>query len=277
MAGLIDSHLHLGREEFDSDRESVRARARDAGVCAFLHVGFDPPSIEAALRQAEGRKDEWVAAGIHPHDAREWSASSEKLLEELAKAGRIVAVGECGLDFYRDLSPRPLQERAFRAQIALAKALEFPMIYHVRDAYPEAKRILLEEGLPPRRGIFHAFAGDAEFAAWAKDEGFLLGVGGPLTYPKSKLPEAIEKIPRESLILETDAPWLPPQPFRGRRNEPAYLRITAEHLALAQGVSVDELARGMAESFASLFGVEFTDTFDAFVPSCRAIPKGRAR
>ena len=277
MAGLIDSHLHLGREEFESDRELVRQRAKEAGVCAFLHVGFDPPSIEAALRQAEGRQDEWVAAGIHPHDAREWSASSEKLLEELASEGRIVAVGECGLDFYRELSPRPLQERAFRAQIALAKSLDLPMIYHVRDAYPEAKRILVEEGLPPRRGIFHAFAGDAEFASWARKEGFQLGVGGPLTYPKSKLPAAIEAIPRESLILETDAPWLPPQPFRGRRNEPAYLRITAEHLAQAKGVSVDELARGMAESFASLFAVEFSNVFAAFVPSRCAVPGKRAR
>lgn len=277
MPGLIDSHLHLGREEFDSDRELVRARAKQAGVSAFLHVGFDPPSIEAALQQAEGREDEWVAAGIHPHDAREWSASSEQLLKELASAGRIVALGECGLDFYRDLSPRPLQESAFRAQIALAKRLDLPMIYHVRDAYPQARKILLEEGLPPRRGVFHAFAGDAEFAAWAHEEGFLLGVGGPLTYPKSKLPAALEKIPLTSLILETDAPWLPPQLFRGRRNEPAYLRLTAEHLAQAQGVSVDEVARTTAQSFAALFAVEFSPAFSRVAPSECAIPQKRPR
>ncbi len=277
MAGLIDSHLHLGRDEFDSDRAQVRERARAAGVSAYLHVGYDAPSINAALEQAAAGDDEWVAAGIHPHDARDWNATTEALLEELASSGRIVAVGECGLDFYRDLSPRPLQEEAFRAQIALAKRHELPMIFHVRDAYARARALLLEEGLPERRGVFHAFAGDAEFARWAHEEGFLLGVGGPLTYPKSKLPVAIEGLPLQSLLLETDAPWLPPQLFRGRRNEPAYLRLTAEHLASARGIGIEELAECMATSFAALFAVEFSPYFHALRPSRCAVPTKQAR
>jgi len=277
VAGLIDSHLHLGRDEFDSDRERVRERARAAGVSAYLHVGYDAPSIEAALEQAASGDDEWAAAGIHPHDARDWNATSEALLEELASSGRIIAVGECGLDFYRDLSPRPLQEEAFRAQIALAKRHELPMIFHVRDAYPRARALLLEEGLPERRGVFHAFAGDAEFARWAYEEGFLLGVGGPLTYPKSKLPAAIEGLPLQNLLLETDAPWLPPQLFRGRRNEPAYLRLTAEHLASARGIGIEELAECMATSFATLFAVDFSSEFHALRPSRCAVPTRQAR
>jgi TatD DNase family protein len=277
VAGLIDSHLHLGRDEFDSDRAQVRERAQVAGVSAYLHVGYDAPSINAALEQAAAGDDEWVAAGIHPHDARDWNATTEALLEELASSGRIVAVGECGLDFYRDLSPRPLQEEAFRAQIALAKRHELPMIFHVRDAYARARALLLEEGLPERRGVFHAFAGDAEFARWAHEEGFLLGVGGPLTYPKSKLPVAIEGLPLQSLLLETDAPWLPPQLFRGRRNEPAYLRLTAEHLASARGIGIEELAECMARSFAALFAVEFSPDFHALRPSRCAVPTKQAR
>jgi TatD DNase family protein len=261
VAGLIDSHLHLGREEFDSDREQVRDRARQAGVSAFLHVGYDPASIEAAFAQAEGRADEWVAAGMHPHDAGDWNEETAQRLEELAATGRIVAVGECGLDFYRDLSPRDVQADVFRRQIALATSHDLPMVFHVRDAYPQVRSILREEGLPPRRGVFHAFAGDAEFARWAVGEGFLLGIGGPLSYPKGRLSRAIEGIPADNLLLETDAPWLPPQPYRGRRNEPAYLRVTAEHLAALCGLSLDELAARTATSFATLFAVEPSQEF----------------
>lgn len=177
-------------------------------------------------------------------------------ISELASAGRIVAIGECGLDYFRDLSPRDAQDRAFRAQIQLAKDFDLPLIHHVRDAWPEAKAILLEEGLPPRRGIFHAFAGDADFARWAVDEGYRLGIGGVLTYKSAHLPEAIAGLPARSLMLETDAPWLPPQPWRGRRNEPAFLRHTAAALAERLGQDLDELSDLWAGEFEELFRVE---------------------
>lgn len=276
MAGLIDSHLHLGREEFDRDREAVRERAQAAGVTAFLHVGYDPPSIDAALEQARGRRDEWVAAGIHPHDAALWNETHRGRLKNLAQSGRIVAIGECGLDFFRDLSPRKVQEEVFRAQIALAKELDLPMIFHLRDAYPQAKEVLLDEGLPVRRGVFHAFAGEGSFARWAVDEGFLLGIGGPLSYPKAHLEEAIAGLPPSSFLLETDAPWLPPQPWRGKRNEPAYLRVTAERLASVNALSLDALAEQAAATFARCFGVDFSKEFKDLQPSCGVSPPRRS-
>jgi TatD DNase family protein len=182
VAALIDTHLHLYRHEFDGERDEVRARAEAAGVRAFLHVGYNAATIGQALELAD--RDPWsfASAGLHPHDAADWDDGLADLIRRLAREDRIIAIGECGLDYYRDLSPREAQDRAFRAQIRLAKECDLPMIHHVRDAWPEARAVLEEEGLPPRRGIFHAFAGDADFARWAVDEGYRLGIGGVLTY-----------------------------------------------------------------------------------------------
>lgn len=266
MAALIDTHLHLGREEFDGDRDAVLERARGAGVHGFLHVGFDRPSIDQALALAEGPAGGFAAAALHPHEAEGWDEAYEARLRELAAGGRIVALGECGLDHFRDLSPRDVQERVFRRQIGLAKELDLPLLFHVRDAYADARRVLQDEGLPPRRGIFHAFAGDAAFARWAVDEGFCLGIGGPLTYPRGNVRAAIAGLPAQALQLETDAPWLPPQPWRGQRNEPAYLRHVAGELAGDLGQPLDRLSELWAERFASLLGVELPAAWLAVDP-----------
>lgn len=270
MSALIDSHLHLGREEFDVDREAVLSRAREAGVAAFLHVGFDRPSIERALELAGDIDASWASAGIHPHDASSYDDLTEQWIRELGREGRIVAIGECGLDFFRDLSPRDAQRAAFRRQIALAKELDLPMIFHVRDAYSEAREILETDGLPARRGVFHAFAGDAVFARWAVDAGFKLGIGGPLTYKKSNLSAALFGLPASSFLLETDAPWLPPQPWRGKRNEPAYLHHTARELAKLCEVDFAELAERNAASFEELFAVRLPEELRALdLSACR--------
>jgi TatD DNase family protein len=267
MSALIDSHLHLGREEFDVDRDAVLLRARQAGVAAFLHVGVDRPSIERALLLAGEIEASWASAGIHPHDASSFDDLTEGWLRELGRDGRIVAIGECGLDFFRDLSPRDAQRAAFRRQIALAKELGLPMIFHVRDAYAETRKILETEGLPPRRGVFHAFAGDALFARWAVDAGFKLGIGGPLSYKKSNLPAALSGLPTSGFLLETDAPWLPPQPWRGKRNEPAYLHHTARELAKLCQVDFAELAEQIAASFEELFAVRLPEELRRLDPS----------
>lgn len=267
MAGLIDTHLHLARHEFDQDRELVRERARTVGVVASLQVGFDRPSIDAALQLAAEDPASWVSAGIHPHDARSYDDAIEQSLRTLARERRIVAIGECGLDFFRDLSPRDVQRETFRRQIVLARELDLPLVLHVRDAYPQAREMLERQGLSPRRGVFHAFAGDADFARWAVDAGFLLGIGGPLTYPKANLAAALAGLPVEALLLETDAPWLPPQPWRGRRNEPAYLRHTATRLAELLGLSLDSLADACARNFERLFQVALPPAVVELAPS----------
>lgn len=256
MAVLIDSHLHLYRQEFEGERELVRARAESAGVRAFLHIGYNGDTNRQAQEIAATDAWSWATAGVHPHDAASWDGETESGIRDLAQAGKIVAIGECGLDYYRDLSPRDDQEASFRAQIRLAKECDLPMIHHVRDAWPEAREVLLDEGLPSRRGIFHAFAGDAEFARWAVDEGYRLGIGGVLTYRSATLADAIAGLPAEALVLETDAPWLPPQPWRGRRNEPAYLRHTAAALAARLERDLDELSEIWATEFERIFRVE---------------------
>jgi TatD DNase family protein len=255
LAALVDTHLHLYRDEFEGEREAVRARARAAGVAAFVHIGYDRTTNEAAQAIAQEDDASFSTAGVHPHDAARYDDDVEERMRELGRAGRIVAIGECGLDYFRDLSPRDAQDRAFRRQITLAKELDLPMIHHVRDAYPQARAVLEEEGVPPRGGIFHAFAGDAEFARWAVDHGYRLGIGGVFTYKKSHLAEAISGLPLRALQLETDAPWLPPQPWRGRRNEPAFARYVADAVASAFGVSIDHAANVWAHDFETLFRV----------------------
>lgn len=278
MAVLIDTHLHLYRHEFEGERDDVRARAEAAGVRAFLHVGYNAATIAQALELADPDPWSFASAGLHPHDAADWDDGLADLICGLAREDRIIAIGECGLDYYRDLSPREAQDRAFRAQIRLAKECDLPMIHHVRDAWPQARAVLEEEGLPPRRGIFHAFAGDADFARWAVDEGYRLGIGGVLTYKSAHLPEAIEGLPPEALFLETDAPWLPPQPWRGRRNEPAYLRHTAAALAERVGLSVDELSEIQATEFERTFRVELPSAARGIRPgSCPEPEAARKR
>lgn len=276
MAALIDTHLHLYRDDFEADRDEVRARARRAGVGTWVHIGYDHDSNDRA-RRAASEDGGWATAGLHPHDAAAYDDALEAQLRELGAAGQIVAIGECGLDYFRDLSPRDAQDRAFRRQIALAKELDLPMIHHVRDAYAEARTVLEEEGLPPRRGIFHAFAGDAEFARWAVGEGYKLGIGGPLTYKRSSLAEAIDGLPADALQLETDAPWLPPQPWRGERNEPAYARHVADHLAGLLGADVDALSEIWAHEFERLFRRSISQPLWSLRPSEHSTPQGKQK
>lgn len=254
---FTDSHLHLNRSEFAGEVDDVLARAADAGVTRFLNVGYDPESSAASVALAEGDSRILATVGVHPHDAARLAAPDGGLteagrrvlreLETLARHPRVVAVGEIGLDFYRDLSPRPAQMAAFAAQIALADRLGLPVVLHIRDAYDEIIALMERIGPPRLRGIMHSFAGDARAAAWGIDNGFLLGVGGPVTYRNSRLPSVLGGCSPGSLVLETDAPWLPPVPHRGRRNEPAHLIHTAEAVAGLYDLPLAELA-GITEA-----------------------------
>ncbi len=260
---LVDSHIHLGRHEFAADRAEVVARAVAAGVARFLEVGYDPSSSEAAARLAATDPRIDAAVGVHPHDAAlladadgRLTDAGRALLDRLAALARqpgVVAVGEIGLDFYRDLSPRPAQAAAFRAQLELAARCDLPVVLHVRDAYAETVALLEAHGLPRRRGVFHSFAGDEATARWAVARGFRLGIGGPVTYRISRLPAVVAAAGPDALLLETDAPWLPPHPHRGRRNEPAWLGLTAAAVATACGTTVEDVARRTTAGYHATF------------------------
>ncbi len=249
---FTDTHLHLNRHEFAGEIGPVVERAATAGVDRFLNVGYDLESSRASIALAEADTRIRATVGVHPHDAADLAAPDGRLtpegearlaeLEALARHPLVVAVGEIGLDFYRDLSPRPAQMAAFAAQVALADRLGLPVVLHIRDAYAEIIALMERIGAPRLRGVMHSFAGDAAAAAWGVEHGFLLGIGGPVTYRNGHLPGVLADRRPEDLLLETDAPWLPPVPHRGQRNEPAYLVHTAAAVAELYGLGPAELA-----------------------------------
>ena len=263
---MIDSHVHLNRLEFAEDREAVLQRAREAGVTGFLNVGYDLDSSQASVALALADPSILATVGVHPHDAatvadadgRLTAAGREILaaLADLAATDAVAAIGEIGLDFYRDLSPRPAQQAALIAQLELAAAVDLPVVLHIRDAYDEVLALLDAVGLPPRRAILHSFAGNAEHAVWARERGCLLGIGGPVTYRSSRLPEVLTTagVTLADVLLETDAPWLPPVPWRGRRNEPAFLVETRDRLAAVLEVSPPDLAAATTANFVRFCG-----------------------
>lgn len=261
---MIDSHVHLNRREFAGELGAVVDRARNAGVTGFLNVGYDLVSSHESVALAAAHPEIRAAVGVHPHDAetvadptgRVTAAGREILveLEDLANRPEVVAIGEIGLDFFRDLSPRPAQYAALTAQLELADRVGLPVVFHVRDAWNEILAHLDSAGLPGRRGVLHAFSGDETAVAWAQDRGFLLGIGGPVTYKKSRLPELVALAGVENILLETDAPWLPPVPHRGQRNESAYLTHTLSKVASSLNLAPDEVDRRTTASFVRLFG-----------------------
>jgi len=252
---LVDTHVHLQLRDFDADRDAVFQRAREAGVRGFLIVGFNEETSRNAIRLAEEERDCWATVGLHPHDARDWSGRLRSTFCELAEHPKVVAIGETGLDYYRNLSPRSAQIRAFREQIALAAQLGKPLVVHNRDATEDVLDTLARhaEGVPT---VLHCFTGETSDAVRALDIGCYLGIGGPVTYPRAEsLREVVRHLPAERFFGETDAPWLAPQGRRGGRNEPAFLRLTAEHIARIRGEPLALLARQMTTNACAFFGI----------------------
>jgi TatD DNase family protein len=207
----------------------------------------------------------FAAVGMHPHDAAKLDGAALAELRDLAGQPKVVAVGEIGLDFYRDLSPRDAQRRAFRAQLAWAARLGKPVVVHDRDAHDEVIGELERwaSGTPPslagRLGVLHTFAGDLAMARRAVELGFYLSVSGPVTYQNAhRLPEIVRQVPLERLLVETDCPFLPPHPHRGQRNEPAHVRLVAQRLAELRGISLEELAQATTANARRLFGLDST-------------------
>ena len=251
---LFDTHAHLHFPEFAGDLDAVLARARAAGVRRMVTIGTDVATSRAAAALAAREPDVWAAVGIHPHEAADADEAALTEIERLASAPRVVAIGETGLDFFRDRSPREAQTRAFTAQVALARRLGKPVLVHCRDAHAETLALLAADGPLERGGIMHCFSGDVALARRCIELGLLVSLAGPVTYPKpGDLPDVARAIPADRLVVETDCPFLPPQPYRGKRNEPAYLAITAARVAELRGEPLADLAGRMSENARALF------------------------
>ena len=251
---FTDTHAHLNHERFRDDLAAVADRARRAGVTRVVNVGYDLESSRAALQLARAHADMWATCGVHPHDAARLAPGDVEQLKALAREQRVVAIGETGLDFYRDLSPREVQARVFRALIAVALGLELPLVIHVRDAHEEALRIVEGEGAGRVGGVFHCFSGDWSAAQRCLEAGFHIGVDGPVTYPRSEeLRDVVAHVPLDRLLLETDCPYLPPQSRRGKRNEPGLLPEIAQGVAEVRGLSVGAVAEATTANADGLF------------------------
>ncbi len=261
---LVDSHCHLQDPAFDADRDEVLERARGAGVSAFVVVGTDLESSRRAVDLADSHSDVYAAVAVHPHNAKHLDARTLDALERLAHSPKVVAVGEIGLDLYRNLSPPGVQMDAFRRQLELARSLSRPVVIHSRQADEETYNVLAsyeQQALPdwPKDrplGVMHCFPGDLMLALRYIQIGFMVSIPGTCTYPKAERIRAVAGgIPLRWMTVETDAPYLTPQSHRGGRNEPAYLVDTVARIADLRGDSFDGIASRTAVATAWLFGL----------------------
>ncbi len=260
LLSLVDTHAHLDNNQFDDDLDQVLKNADEAGVKQILTIGCDLKSSAASVALAGRFSCIHAAVGIHPHDAQEATAEGLVLLESLLTAPKVVALGEIGLDFYRNRAPQEQQREAFRRQIRLAKKHNKPIIVHDRDAHSEILQILREEGAQQIGGVLHCFSGDLEMARACLALGFYLSFTGNITYPKNEgLREVVAGIPIDRMLIETDCPYLSPQPFRGKRNEPAYVKLTAEKIAQIKGLTIADVSRVTNRNAFDLFGIGLID------------------
>lgn len=253
---LIDSHCHVFMPEFDADRPEVLARARASGVTGIVAIGYDLPSSRHAVALADQETDMYACVGIHPHHAADTTDQALAELERLGSHARVVGIGEIGLDYYRNRSPRDVQEMALRAQLRLADALGLPVSVHDRDAHADTMHILADDAGRLPAVVLHCFSGDAAMAAEAWARGYYTAVGGPVTYPNADaLRGWLAAAPRDHILLETDAPYLPPAPHRGKRNEPAHLGLVVKRLAALWGLEPDQVATLTARNACRAFGL----------------------
>ncbi len=250
---LIDSHAHIQLDKFDADRGAVLERAQEAGVHAIMVIGFDLETSRGAIALAEQYDQIYATVGMHPHDAKDLHDETVHIFRDLAAHPKVLALGEMGLDYYRNLSPRSIQKAAFERQLDLAEELDLPIVIHNREAYHDIVPIL-QARRGRVRGVMHCFSGNVEIMHQSLTLGFHIGIGGPVTYRRSDaLQEVAQKIPADALLVETDCPWLAPQFRRGKRNEPAYVRATAEKIAELRGISLEEIGEITTQNFEGLF------------------------
>jgi TatD DNase family protein len=254
---LVDSHAHIDFPQFADDREAMLERARAAGVSALLAIGTGPgpEKLDAALPYAE--RYDWIYAsiGIHPHEAKQATPQHFEELTRLAEHPKVIAWGEIGLDYFYDHSPRDIQHQVFRDQMALARNAKLPIIIHCRDAWAGCLAIIEEVWRPTGiGGILHCFTGTIEEARRGLEAGFMISFAGNATYPKTQhIRDVAKEIPLDRILIETDSPFLAPQPYRGKRNEPAFVAEVARTLANVRNLSPEELAASTAANFRRFF------------------------
>lgn len=264
MVQLTDTHSHLDFEAFDDDRDEVVSRAKEAGLVRVLNPGIDMASSTAAVNLAETYEFLYAAVGVHPNSAMSWDQKSYVTIRALSSNPNVVAVGEIGLDYYRDRASRELQREIFCKQLSLASEMSLPVVIYNREASDDILDILAEwqsnlvesgSRISDRPGVLHSFSGDPAHAIRAIEHRFLIGITGPVTFKQAvDLQNLVVELPLNSLLIETDAPFLAPHPHRGRRNEPANVRWVAEKIAALKGLDVDIVGHKTTENAARLFG-----------------------
>lgn len=258
---LIDSHAHLDMSRFDADRDEVIRRATQAGVTSIINMGIDLASSQKAIELAKRYPIVSAAVGIHPQDSKSITQADIAKLGELLHDSAVVAIGEIGLDFYRDYAPHEQQIKALKWQLALADEANLPVIIHCRQAEKETTAILTDwqakqASVPELPGVIHCFNGSLELANKYLDIGFYISLGAYIGYPSSKaFREVVKQLPLDRLLIETDCPFLPPQSHRGQRNEPAYVMETAKELAAIKGLPLETTAKHTSANAARLFGI----------------------
>lgn len=251
---LVDSHAHIQLDAFDADRETVLENAQAEKVHTILTIGFDLDTSRRAIRLAEQYEQIYATVGIHPHDAKDINHETTEIFRDLAAHPKVIALGEMGLDYYRNLSPRAIQKMAFEQQLDLAEELDLPIVIHNREAFHDIIPILRARR-GSVKGVMHCFSGGLETMHQSLELGFYIGIGGPVTYRKShELQEVAREVPGNRLLVETDCPWLAPQFRRGKRNEPAYVRAIAEKIAELRSVPLEDIAATTTRNFENLFG-----------------------
>lgn len=254
---LFDSHAHLDDERFDDDREKVINSLKENGVDLIVDPGADISSSVQAVNLSKEYENIYAAVGVHPHSAKDMNEDTLKILKALSKNDKVVAIGEIGLDYHYDNSPRDVQKKWFKEQIKLAKELNLPIIIHTREAQKDTFDIVKEEYDENLRGVLHCYSGSLEMARKYLDMGFYISFAGPITFKNSKVPKQVAKeVPLDKLLVETDCPYLTPEPHRGKRNEPLYVRYVASTIAELKGITFEEVARRTKENAIRFFEIQ---------------------
>ncbi len=257
MKMFIDTHVHLNADQYEEDLQEVIDRALEARVEKMVVIGFDRKTINRTMQLIEQYDFVYGVIGWHPVDAIDCTQQDLDWIEELAAHPKIVGIGETGLDYYWDKSPKEVQQALFRKQIQLAQKLGLPIIIHNRDATGDVVQILREENAASVGGVMHCFSGSVETARECIAMNFMISLGGPVTFKNARLPkEVATEIPLEHLMIETDAPYLAPHPHRGKRNEPSFVPLVAEEIARLKGLTIEEIAQATTANAKKFFGID---------------------